>query len=1088
MASNGVSIGKVIALIEDAISGANTGIKSIVYDRQDGNFYILIVTYVDDTTSELSIPVNYQFENLYITKSGSTNISDDGNFRIKIDNDKLAFQRRDGSEWVTLSEIGSVLSTYFIIDGKEGKIDLLTQGDRYTMLKPSSLDNGVVLGNNDGVVSIVHNDTFNSYNRDGVSEYFEIQTNEDENLNGMDLNYLYTIVSPASFNSVRFKLANVPLNTNCRMSVLDLDDNVLDENISPNDFRLGKGDAVSNGLNELYALTKSGCPLDKDITVKLRFQFNNTVDMLGSTVDFGDGRGSRQFPYMVSNITPLKKSEVLTEYRYDTMDNIEVVNSDSVYSTEDEYLSINKKILHCNNSGNNINISLGLSDIDLSFFISVVGGKDVNLVPINGASISGDSLLKDNRLYMVYKRQSNNTWYSCLIKTFGGGASTITAEEVKTLYESNADTNAFTDLLKDKLNNIENNAQKNVQSDWNDTVLTNDTYIRNKPTNLSQFNNDSGYIKNVIESDVTQYESSLTISENQIDDLDKYSQTQVDVLLNNKVTKETGKGLSSNDFTSAYKSKLDTLESSKFKGLFPTLNALELAFPNPEDGSYAFVDGGALEQNKLYLHSYGEWEENKGSTATLTPEQVKSLYEQNIDTNAFTDTLKTKLENIQENAEVNVQVDWNVSDDTQDSFVRNKPTKLSQFTNDSSFITTVTESDVTQYESSLTITESQVSNLDKYTKTEIDNKLLDKVDKVIGKTLSTNDFTDTDKNKLNGIESGAEVNTVTSVSTRTGDIVLSKADVGLSEVDNTADLDKPISTATQNAIDTLSNESLRVVDLSNQVQLGAYTKSIIALCSLDNTDINLNSFSVGQIVFKRSNGIDGICTVNIQMEKKYNAEVPNVSFSMATPPEFFEIEPCTFTYNGNKYGGIHFYITRANFHYTTFNGVGNFTPFGLDYLKVNIVGGVQEIKNSEVYYSLNPTNVNMIDKFYINGNLYTKPNKEIISSGFNDDWSGTVFIRKTGDKMVNIRIDLIKGTDIDSGLSTIYTLPSKYMPSDRVNQTVALLSDNGSTLVGALAFVSVTGSGNINIAPIDSTKLSNARLISAVSFTYFTDN
>jgi len=107
-----------------------------------------------------------------------------------------------------------------------------------------------------------------------------------------------------------------------------------------------------------------------------------------------------------------------------------------------------------------------------------------------------------------------------------------------------------------------------------------------------------------------------------------------------------------------------------------------------------------------------------------------------------------------------------------------------------------------------------------------------KVDAVSGKGLSTNDFTNTYKDnvdanttarhthsnksvldattasyttaeqtKLSGIEAGAEVNTVTSVAGKTGAVMLAKADVGLGNVDNTSDLNKPVSTATQTALD-----------------------------------------------------------------------------------------------------------------------------------------------------------------------------------------------------------------------------------------------------------------------------------------------
>lgn len=59
----------------------------------------------------------------------------------------------------------------------------------------------------------------------------------------------------------------------------------------------------------------------------------------------------------------------------------------------------------------------------------------------------------------------------------------------------------------------------------------------------------------------------------------------------------------------------------------------------------------------------------------------------------------------------------------------------------------------------------------------------------------------------NGIEWQKVDNTdaVTSVAGRTGNVTLTKTDVGLSNVDNTSDLNKPISTATQDALDLKAN-------------------------------------------------------------------------------------------------------------------------------------------------------------------------------------------------------------------------------------------------------------------------------------------
>lgn len=128
-----------------------------------------------------------------------------------------------------------------------------------------------------------------------------------------------------------------------------------------------------------------------------------------------------------------------------------------------------------------------------------------------------------------------------------------------------------------------------------------------------------------------------------------------------------------------------------------------------------------------------------------------------------------------------------------------------------------------------------------------------KVDKEDGKVLSSNDFTDEDKSKLDGIEDGAnnyvlpsdvvqdseyvhtdnnyttlektklsgieegaQKNVVLSVAGKTGVINLDKADVGLNNVDNTSDEDKPVSTLQQaalnNKVDKVAGKGLSTND------------------------------------------------------------------------------------------------------------------------------------------------------------------------------------------------------------------------------------------------------------------------------------
>ena len=69
-------------------------------------------------------------------------------------------------------------------------------------------------------------------------------------------------------------------------------------------------------------------------------------------------------------------------------------------------------------------------------------------------------------------------------------------------------------------------------------------------------------------------------------------------------------------------------------------------------------------------------------------------------------------------------------------------------------------------------------------------------------------FTATERTKLSGIEAGAQKNAVTGIkgnsesSYRTGNVNITKANIGLGNVDNTSDTNKPVSTAQQTAIDS----------------------------------------------------------------------------------------------------------------------------------------------------------------------------------------------------------------------------------------------------------------------------------------------
>ncbi len=170
--------------------------------------------------------------------------------------------------------------------------------------------------------------------------------------------------------------------------------------------------------------------------------------------------------------------------------------------------------------------------------------------------------------------------------------------------------------------------------------------------------------------------------------------------------------------------------------------------------------------------------------------KVDKIAGKGLSTNDFTNTLKTKLDGIQDGAEVNVNADWNaVSGDAQ---ILNKPTIPS------------------------------IAGL--ATITYVDTQDALKVDKVAGKGLSTNDFTNTLKTKLDGIQDGAEVNVNADWNAVSGDAqILNKPTIPAGQVNSDWNatsgvaqiLNKPtIPTTTAEISDTLNKRYVTDANLT----------------------------------------------------------------------------------------------------------------------------------------------------------------------------------------------------------------------------------------------------------------------------------
>lgn len=90
---------------------------------------------------------------------------------------------------------------------------------------------------------------------------------------------------------------------------------------------------------------------------------------------------------------------------------------------------------------------------------------------------------------------------------------------------------------------------------------------------------------------------------------------------------------------------------------------------------------------------------------------------------------------------------------------------------------------------------------------------------------------------------------VTSVNGYTGVVILSKSDVGLSNVDNTSDLNKPISTATQSALDGKEPANANIqAHISSTSNPHGVTKTQVGLSNVQNVDqTNASNISSGTL-------------------------------------------------------------------------------------------------------------------------------------------------------------------------------------------------------------------------------------------------
>jgi len=385
-----------------------------------------------------------------------------------------------------------------------------------------------------------------------------------------------------------------------------------------------------------------------------------------------------------------------------------------------------------------------------------------------------------------------------------------TGAEIKSAYEGESNTNAFTDAEKSKLAAIEASADVTdttnvdaagaVMNSDNSTagmgfVVDEDNMASNSATKVPTQQSVKAYVD--ANSSDTTYTAGTGLSlSGTTFNVDQIALTTVQTAANESahlaLTTQEGDIVVRSDQNKSYVKNSGTAGTmADFTELLtPTGAVLSV---NGNTGAITAAQIAAAVEAASDSNTFTDADHTKlnaieaSATADQTDSEIKTAYENNSNTNAFTDAEQSKLNGIASGAEVNVQADFNETDNTNDAFIKNKPTiptNNNQLTNGAGFTTnqgTVTEVSGTSPITSSggttpaigisAATTSAAGSMSSADKTKLDgietNATADQTDAEIRAAVEaasdSNVFTDADHTKLNGIEASADVTDATNV-------------------------------------------------------------------------------------------------------------------------------------------------------------------------------------------------------------------------------------------------------------------------------------------------------------------------------------
>lgn len=273
-------------------------------------------------------------------------------------------------------------------------------------------------------------------------------------------------------------------------------------------------------------------------------------------------------------------------------------------------------------------------------------------------------------------------------------------------------TNDYTNEDKAKLESLSEESQKNIQSDWNESDASSDAYIKNKPTiptTLAELNEDNTH-RIVSDSEKNTWnnkQNALSFDDNPTENSDNpVKSSGIKKALDAKVDKVDGKQLSTNDYTNEDKLKVSTLGTSSSRNV--GLGAGEIPMLD---------SNGKLDENVVPAVAITDTFEAESETEML------ALSAQRGDICIRSDVNRTFV--LKAEPATNIG-NWKIL---------RTPTDAVSSVNGKTGVVNLSSQDLTDGG--------------------------DIVRAVEGKGLSSNDYTTTEKNKLSGIESGAQKNTQT---------------------------------------------------------------------------------------------------------------------------------------------------------------------------------------------------------------------------------------------------------------------------------------------------------------------------------------